>query len=443
MGKIILTLIVFSVLLLIPVGSEDVSAKKFGGIDFPGGASSFADIVIKYVPTFGGGSAPTLPNFINPDASLGPPDFVNPSGSVSLGSGGLLEVRFVDNVLTNSGDASLDLHIFEIGADVEHTFVSIRPTAATAALLGPAFDSNGDGFYEVGFASGATDSIDIDSFFPAAKAGTYTFDAVQLIDDSLMTPTTGPGVIGADIDAIGAISSAPSGSGNLPYPDPNLGDVRHGQGHENGFCMNLNCINVNGLFNHFSETTVPQGSTQTFTVLVNCPRGASTCNHISLAGALPAADFYDDRWSVTVNRQVGTDNWVLTVYNPFGEIADDVTVTVQPVGQSFVTASFNIPFLIPGSVGTHDGIGDPQENNRHIHVTVWDSNGGASNYIFNEGIYVDDIYAYPQVETSYEKPLEVEKLCLNENPNKRYTCAFDKVREWTIKNAEETLSQLK
>ena len=42
----------------------------------------------------------------------------------------------------------------------------------------------------------------------------------------------------------------------------------------------------------------------------------------------------------------------------------------------------------------------------------------------------------------YEKPLELESLCLNENPNKRYTCAFDKVREWTIKNAEKTLSEL-
>jgi len=235
---------------------------------------------------------------------------------------------------------------------------------------------------------------------------------------------------------------APIVSGSkISYQDPHLGDPKHGQGHDNGFCMNQNCINVNGLFNHFSETTVPQGSTQTFTVLVNCPRGANTCNHISLAGALPDADFYDDRWSVTVDRQVNSDNWDLTVYNPFREIGD-ATVTVQSVGQSFVTASFNIQFLIPGSVGTPEGIGDPQENNRHIHVTVWDSHRGASNYIFNEGIYVDDIYAYPEVETSFDESLEYDQICVNENINKRYSCAFDKVREWTIKNAEKALSEL-
>jgi len=452
MLKLVLTLITFSILLLIPVGTQNAFAKIFGGIDFPDGDSSFADIVISYDNTFGGNPAPTFAPYLDPTQALGVPDFggVTNLQSVTLGSGGLLEVGFVDNVLTNSGDTSLDLHIFEIGADVEHTFVSIRPTAATALLLGAGFDTGvpgipatiGDGYYEVGFALGSTDSIDIDSFFPVAKAGTYTFDAVQLIDDSSMTVSGGPAVIGADIDAVGAISSAPSGTSSTPYQDPNLGDVRHGRGHDNGFCMNLNCINVNGLFNHFSETTVPQGSTQTFTVLVNCPRGANTCNHISLAGALPDADFYDDRWSVTVDRQVNSDNWDLTVYNPFGEIGDDVTVTVQLVGQSFVTASFNIPFLIPGSIGTPDGVGVPQENNRHIHVTVWDSNGGASNYIFNEGIFVDDIYVYPQVETSFDESLEYDQICVNENINKRYSCAFDKVREWTIKNAEKALSEL-
>jgi hypothetical protein len=64
------------------------------------------------------------------------------------------------------------------------------------------------------------------------------------------------------------------------------------------------------------------------------------------------------------------------------------------------------------------------------------------NYIFNDGMYVDDIYAYPQAESLYDNPLVYEELCLNENPNKRYTCAFDKVRDWTIKNAEDKLKEI-
>jgi len=236
------------------------------------------------------------------------------------------------------------------------------------------------------------------------------------------------------------IPKSGNGGGTL-YPDPNLGDPKHGEGHDNGFCMNQNCIDVDGLFNHFPETTVPSGSTQTFTLLIQCQRGSNLCNHISLAGVLPDSDFFDDQWSATVDRQPRSENWDLTVNNPFGEIGE-VTVTVQTLSQSFITATFNIQFLIPGSIGTADGIGDPQENNRHLHVTIWDSNGGSSNYVFNEGMYVDDIYAYPQVKTPYDEPLEYEALCLNENPNKRYTCAFDKVREWTLKQAEEKLKQM-
>jgi len=225
------------------------------------------------------------------------------------------------------------------------------------------------------------------------------------------------------------------------YQDPNLGDVRHGEGHDNGFCMNQNCMNVDGFFNHFPETIVPQGSTQTFSLLINCPRGVNTCNHASIEGVLPDSDFYEEQWGVTLDRVPGSNSWETTINNPYGEIGE-VTTTVQEVGQSFLAVSFNIEFLIPGSIGTADGIRVAHENNRFLHVTVWDSNRGISNYVFNEGVYVDDIYAYPKVETSYDAPLEIEKLCLNENPNKRYTCAFDKVREWTIKNAEKALLEI-
>jgi len=238
-------------------------------------------------------------------------------------------------------------------------------------------------------------------------------------------------------------STGKSDQGGTAYPDPHLGDPtnRLDAGHDNGFCMNQNCINVRGYFNHFPETTVRQGSTQTFTLLVDCQRGANLCNHFEIAGALPDSKFYEYQWATTVDRQPGTDNWDLTVTNPFGEIGE-VTVTVQKIDATFMTATFNVEFLIPGSIGTHDGIGDPQENNRHLHVTVWDSNGGMRNYIFNEGMYVDDIYAYPQIEESFDPVLEYDPLCLNENINKRYTCAFEKVRQGTVENAEKTLLEI-
>ena len=198
--------------------ADKASAEIFGGIDFPQGASSFADEVLRYDPLFGGGPAPTDPTTMNPGAALQAPQGGDPEfNSVSLGDGGLLELAFLNNLLTNSGDADFDLHIFEVGNIVEATFVAIRPTPATKILLdnafGPIFDSlnpnpalNGDGFFDIGIAGGATTSIDIDAFFPGFAASLLQFNAVQLIDVPFPPSTNNKN--GAEIDAVGAIASA-------------------------------------------------------------------------------------------------------------------------------------------------------------------------------------------------------------------------------------------
>ena len=227
-----------------------------------------------------------------------------------------------------------------------------------------------------------------------------------------------------------------------PYPRPHLGDGRYGGGHDDGFCMGLKCIDVrNNYFNHFPETNVNQGTTQTFSLLVSCQRGADTCIHASIGGALPDSTFYDTRWDASLDKNIMTGEWTLTVTNDYGEIGT-VTGTVQEVGDTFIQVTFNIQFLIPGSVGTHEGEGDPHANNRHLHVTLWDNQRGMSNYIFNDGMFVEDIYTYPQAETLFEPALEYEPLCLNEDSKKRHTCAFDMVRDWTIKQAEEKLQEM-
>jgi hypothetical protein len=51
-------------------------------------------------------------------------------------------------------------------------------------------------------------SVDIDARFPGHDAGALIFDAVQLIDDPNEGERRGD-TVGADIDAVGAIASAP------------------------------------------------------------------------------------------------------------------------------------------------------------------------------------------------------------------------------------------
>jgi len=165
-------------------------ATVIGGVDFPGGASSFADAVVAYTPVIIAGS-PAVPDR-NPARALGTPDYdglvcANPATctSVSLGQGGSLTLEFVGNRLTGSGSNALDLWIFEVGPDVEDTFVAISRDGVTYVDIGKVF--------------GATAGIDIDAF---GIGPTDEFRFVRLVDDRFEG-----GASGADIDAVGAISS--------------------------------------------------------------------------------------------------------------------------------------------------------------------------------------------------------------------------------------------
>ncbi|HWR14424.1 MAG TPA: PEP-CTERM sorting domain-containing protein [Terriglobales bacterium] len=161
----------------------------FGGVNFPGGSASFADAVVSFTPAIKNGEP--IASVLDPTQALGVPNYpANPS-YVSLGDGGSIVLRFTNNSLTGSGSSALDLWIFEVGPDVEDTFVDIS--------------EDGVVWHGVGKVFGATSGIDIDAF--GFGLGQY-FSYVRLTDDTNEGDQTG-GTVGADIDAVGAISSAP------------------------------------------------------------------------------------------------------------------------------------------------------------------------------------------------------------------------------------------
>lgn len=160
-------------------------AQVYGGVNFPAGASSFADRVVRYQPDFGGGP---VPDITSQDARqiLGVPEI----GGVSLGNGGRIIVKFLDNSLTGSNDSQPDLYIFEVGA-AETTFVEIR--------------KRGGSWLSVGTATGFAFGIDIDQF-GFGQGDNFSF--VRLTDDGDSGGGV-PFVQGADLVAVGARSSAP------------------------------------------------------------------------------------------------------------------------------------------------------------------------------------------------------------------------------------------
>lgn len=169
------------------------TADIIGGVNFPGGVSSFADAVVSYTPP--AGPSPTNPHRGAFNA-LGVPDYAGNNSCtsqatcsfVSLGQGGSLVTRFVDNLLTGSDSNAFDLWIFEVGPDVEDTYVDVS--------------SDGVAWTAVGKVTGGTRGIDLDAF---GFGSSSTFAFVRLTDDPLEGGGGATG--GADIDAIGAISS--------------------------------------------------------------------------------------------------------------------------------------------------------------------------------------------------------------------------------------------
>ena len=193
------------------LAASTAHAIPIGGIEFPAGAVSFADAVVSFSPGIVGGTQPTSPHLGGFNA-LGTPDYTGANSCttqenctfVSLGDGGSIVLRFVDNKLTGSGTIGADLHIFEVGPDVEDTYVDIS--------------KNGVNWFSVGKVAGATSSIDIDAF--GWGIGDI-FEYVRLTDDTTKDGQSGA-TVGADIDAVGAITTVRTPPNEVPEPASGL-----------------------------------------------------------------------------------------------------------------------------------------------------------------------------------------------------------------------------
>jgi len=159
--------------------------------EFPLGDISFADSVVLYDPGAmgpGTGDEPDL-EFQNARFALGTPDS-NPhpdSGSVSLGIGGTLIMKFTDNVLIDGPGP--DLFVFHASTNYEETFLWISQDGIT--------------FIPVGKTSFYSPLLDIQN---ASRPGAI-YPYIKLRDDQSQERPDHP-ALGADIDAVGAINTA-------------------------------------------------------------------------------------------------------------------------------------------------------------------------------------------------------------------------------------------
>lgn len=164
---------------------QDYPMAQGGTISLPGGAISFADRVTRFEE----GSPPSeRDDARNPQAVLGPPDReeAGEGAALTLGCHGAIVLEFTDNALIDvEGE---DLHVWEVGEDVEPTEVAIS--------------RNGQSWVAVGTVSGGTASLDIAGV--ADEGASYRY--VRLTDrDCQNRSGRWPG---ADIDAVAAVGTA-------------------------------------------------------------------------------------------------------------------------------------------------------------------------------------------------------------------------------------------
>ncbi|MEM7771488.1 MAG: PEP-CTERM sorting domain-containing protein [Cyanobacteria bacterium P01_A01_bin.37] len=198
--------------------AQPASAINVRGIEFSMGESSFADEVIDFNKYYANGLNQTdayaqnwnasAEAFDDPNSVLGIANSswkenrmaISERDDFSLGRGGSITVKFTDNFLVGSNNDADDLWIFEAGGLVEGMFVEISTDGDTWESLG-----------EIGGTQHA--GIDIDAFgFSSADR----FSFVRVTDNSRNRYRQG--WAGADIDAIGAISSK-----DVPEPASLLG----------------------------------------------------------------------------------------------------------------------------------------------------------------------------------------------------------------------------
>jgi len=198
---------------------------------------------------------------------------------------------------------------------------------------------------------------------------------------------------------------------------------------ENGICIDAKCWTVTENFHVDFELVELFTSEHTISNTIYCSRGVDTCNHITLSAGPyheNTRNFDEALWNVSVDKNL-LGELTVTKDDPDGYLGV-TTCTAQITLEERWFTSCTIDFKLPTPGGFMLG------------VQVQDNYKGVRNWFFNDGIEIIDTYGYPSVDTEFESSLDVPRLCLSDDPNKRTSCAFAKKVQLEIERAEKLLT---
>jgi len=255
--------------------------------------------------------------------------------------------------------------------------------------------------------------------------GTTRGDSLHLIDPSDGSDVTAAGVgeNPSDVD----FRFVKTGGGGEHEP-PTIGKNYAGDNQvvpAKGIGIDGQYWTVTQDFNVDFELVQMLTSEHTISNTIYCNFGANTCNHITLSAGPYQEDINAALWKVSADKNF-LGEITLTVDDP-DDYLGVASFTSQIQAEKYWFTSFTIDFKkpMPGMM---------------LGVQVWDTYGGVRNFYFNDGIEIIDTYGYPYVDTEFEPPLDVPRLCLSDDPDKRTSCAFAEKMQLEIERAEKLLT---
>jgi len=263
------------------------------------------------------------------------------------------------------------------------------------------------------------------AFVNAGQILTFDPETLQYTNDG----TTDISIRGGAPSILEAGETAKAGSscGSTTHEPPTIGKNLAGtkQMVNNGFCIDADCFTVTKLFHEEFKLYEMMSGTHTLSTLVYCAQGVEHCNY-SAIGIMPYdKDMNDAVWKIEMKgNHLG--EWTPVIFDPEGFLGE-VTVTTQIISDKFLSVSYTIEFK------------NKQTPPMKVGVQLRDDKNGVRNFYFNEGVKFNDSDAYPYVETAFETPIKVEKLCINPQSHDRDSCGFELVRDWTQKKAQDLL----
>jgi len=195
-----------------------------------------------------------------------------------------------------------------------------------------------------------------------------------------------------------------------------------------GVAFDGNCFTITALFHEEFKLYEMMSGTHTISITMYCVDGVNTCNYAAI-GIMPYSESMDNTtWKIELYKDFEGNIRPVTT-DPEGFLGD-VTVTTQILDDKFWLVSFTADFKNKDTGPMKFGVQARNDIN------------AVRNWYLNEGVEFKDSDAYPSIVTEFEDSLEIDSLCLNEDPTYRYSCGFAEIRERATQLAEETLWQM-